>query len=386
VLDSLQDPKSVLDHPMIAGAPTAIVRRRPALESNGSPEETNTRATHCFEIATGIDPRPIGDLLTCVQKGDDSVEPLVIIYANTGLSYGLSLLRRFDSNQPVYMTQNPIFTNPKMKLESFESRACHHAGVLRAVFGSRKIHLLGYSFGGALTTEIALALRTNYSITLVDPIPACVTGRKVEDWESWVSTSDLNLVMLAGSIQSLQDLDNHHGPIRRGKGRFLDRVVERLKLEAPTQSNLKSLRSDIDQVCGDPQLSAAVFMIGEHQISHCEQLIEHNKKMKHVSDPNRMATLLDPEPDDARESRVVPADATILITKFGFGFFLNDSGLTLDVAEARDGAYGWSSRFRDVYIVECQGTHHEFFQHESNVDLLASCLKDNMMQNLSSEK
>ena len=73
------------------------------------------------------------------------------------------------------------------------------AAICVQIFGGQRIHLVGYSAGAVLATEIAALIPTQCTIVLVDPMPAAVLGINPE-------LSDLQIQ--AAGIENIDALDN----------------------------------------------------------------------------------------------------------------------------------------------------------------------------------
>ena len=73
------------------------------------------------------------------------------------------------------------------------------AAICVQIFGGQRIHLVGYSAGAVLATEIAALIPTQCTIVLVDPMPAAVLGINPE-------LSDLQIQ--AAGIENIDALDS----------------------------------------------------------------------------------------------------------------------------------------------------------------------------------
>ncbi len=277
-----------------------------------------------LDVRSGIDVED--DLLICLQAGNEGCVPIVMLYGGWGVGYGTQLLGLLNTSWPLYATQAPEYSSP-CAFSSFEERAHHHKSVFVQKFGLTKLHLVGYSYGAVLASEIARLFDTEgvtCTFTLLDPVPCA---------EPLIGERYLGL-----KAKAADDLTGD-------KFNFFQLVKDK------SVKNEFALNARISQVMQNKQLTL--------KIQHTSQVAarlstEALRETGQLSNKYQTKKFL---------------DATIFVLSEGFDFVAG-----IYSADFNDSIYGWSSVFEKFLRVDAVGGHLDFFMHKQNVESLAKHL------------
>ena len=266
------------------------------------------------------------DLLICLQAGNLGCVPIIMLYGGWGVGYGAQLLGLLNSSWPLYATQAPEYASP-CAFSSFEERARHHKCVFVQKFGLTRLHLVGYSYGAVLASEIARLFDTEgvtCTLTLLDPVPCTepLIGEKY----------------LGMKAKAADDLTGN-------KFNFLQLVMDE------SIENEFALNSKISQVIQNKRLTL--------QIQHTSQ-VAARLSTEAVCETGKIS--------QKYQSKKF-LEATIFVLSEGLHFVAG-----IYSAHFNDIIYGWSSVFEKFSRVDAVGGHLDFFIHKLNVESLAKHL------------
>ena len=264
------------------------------------------------------------DCLVCLRAGDLECAPIVLLYGAWGVGYGVQLLRLLSDSQPVYTTQAPEYTSP-FSFDSIKARAQHHMSVLTQKFGlTRKLHMIGYSFGACLGFEIARLFEEagiKYTLTMLDPVPCTVNPLK--------EFSQLALKAKAADF------------LTENKFNFFELFSEKI-IQNEMMINIKILEAGQDNI----------------------PLARKLQHLSHVSAKLATGSVQYQKEYDAGSGRL--KHATVFVLSKGLQFFASIFSTDYD-----DSVYGWSSRFDSCTRMDAEGGHFDFFMDKKNVKMLA---------------
>eukprot|EP00658_Telonema_sp_P-2_P069754 TRINITY_DN5912_c0_g1_i3.p1 TRINITY_DN5912_c0_g1~~TRINITY_DN5912_c0_g1_i3.p1 ORF type:complete len:1078 (-),score=146.22 TRINITY_DN5912_c0_g1_i3:206-3331(-) len=284
-------------------------------------------------ISTIVDPDAVEGLVSCWREGAPGRDPIIVVYAAAGVSYGSGIMKYFDESQPVYCTQNPEFTT-KLRFDSLEERSEHHANIIEEMFAGKCVHFIGYSAGGALATTIASKLAPYCTLTLFDPVPAVLLADRLTAPDP-----------LLDRAKSLDIVASFVGEDPHLRDRVLDKSITdqfHLGLEVYDMCSHKTMTTDT-------LLFMAEYFASSAAEFHAHQLL----------------------PCFATK---VPLDVKVIIAKDGLDWFVDHSPFQPDLKQTRDGAHGWSGKFASVETTLVEGDHLSIWEFEENVQLLAEHL------------
>ena len=113
-----------------------------------------------------------------LQKGDPSIPALVFLHAVWGTPIGASIMRHLPRDRPIISLQAPELVRD-CPVSNLVGRAASYRKLLvdELQGHNQTIHLVGYSFSGALSFELALCLKDSAlccgSLCMIDPVPYC---------------------------------------------------------------------------------------------------------------------------------------------------------------------------------------------------------------------
>jgi len=113
-----------------------------------------------------------------LQKGDPSKPALVFLHAVWGTPIGAKMIRHLPGDWPIISLQAPELDRDCPVNSLLERAASYRKLLVDELHGhNQTVHLVGYSFSGALSFELALCLKDSTlccgSLCLVDPVPYC---------------------------------------------------------------------------------------------------------------------------------------------------------------------------------------------------------------------
>lgn len=135
-----------------------------------------------------IKPDAIQGSLIWLQKGHVSKAAVVLIHGVSGLSVGSLFKAYFPDNISIILLQAPDLVKD-VPIFSLHERALYYKKLLESELNGKcqSVHLVGYSFGGALAFELALCMNDSSlvcgSLSLIDPVPY---GRKPKETKSYL--------------------------------------------------------------------------------------------------------------------------------------------------------------------------------------------------------
>lgn len=113
-----------------------------------------------------------------LQKGDPSKPALVFLHAVWGTPIGAKMIHHLPDDLPIISLQAPELVRD-CPVHSLLERAISYRNLLVSELSGHNpsIHIVGYSFSGALAFELALCVRNSMlsckSLCMIDPVPYC---------------------------------------------------------------------------------------------------------------------------------------------------------------------------------------------------------------------
>ncbi|MDD2797283.1 MAG: amino acid adenylation domain-containing protein [Bacteroidales bacterium] len=111
------------------------------------------------KIISNYKPAIESEVITCLQKGDEKVVPLILIWgAGQHVIQFDELALRLDPRIPIYVLHAPLINGEIEIPDTVEALAWLYLNEIQRVLPFKKINLAGYSFGGFVVYEIARQL------------------------------------------------------------------------------------------------------------------------------------------------------------------------------------------------------------------------------------
>ena len=253
-----------------------------------------------------------------LQEGDSSLDPIIFTYGIQGITVGREVTSKFRSH-PVYAIQAPEYSRD-IDIFTMKDRALFHLSEIKELKLERRLHLIGFSFGGPLAVLIALLMQDEnlrFSLTLIDPVPF----------------SHLHGDGFVWNIQTR---------------RFWLGYISAELAEILSKREIKDEWND----------DLAIFKA----LSHDEDLTETIRK--HLSVIQRTGASMN-NARDSYQSRLLCKCALLSIDH---GNFFKPTRTELEED------YGWSSVIDGVETVQLQGDHYGFFHSRKSVSVLVEHL------------
>lgn len=100
------------------------------------------------------------DALLVPVRTTGAAPPLFVVHGGAGdVMFARTLAEHLDGEQPVYALQPPALRGPTPFVPSLYEMAQHYLAQIRTVWPAGPFRLFGYSFGGVVAFEVALALQ-----------------------------------------------------------------------------------------------------------------------------------------------------------------------------------------------------------------------------------
>ena len=288
------------------------------------------------------------DLIYCLRKGQPESAPVLFLYGGNGLPYGSQILQHLDMEQPVYCTVGPELLFGAFPA-NFADRVSSLVSTVRAKFGDKLVHFVGYSFGGVSAVAICGEYQQNnipFTITLLDPTPILALANA----NSMSALQKLAWLVSKKNVSSMSALQN------RAKGFDAQLGVDlKTKVDAGEITDQWQLDVEMLRLVGNDQ-DWATMMRATVEVSNAigrdvYEIVEGRYDFQMLKIPTSVFIL-----DDGLEW---------FKAVMGQDFHFDDSIL-------KDGRYGWASQFTDkVERIDVKGSHMDFWKYKENVKLLA---------------